>query len=166
MSLSLKEKIGISSAVASFFAFTLLGFGPSYIYFTNRTQFNWTYPEIVVYLLSLFLVCTGLFVTILSLLKERIFKKSIAMIFAVSLLFFLQGNVAVLKINPFTGRHVDWSAYWVRGVIEVCIWSFVIGIFWIKTSSIYKHLRQLSIYLILFQLLLLLIMFQWGKNVC
>lgn len=159
MNTALKEKIGISSAVAAFFAFTLLGFGPSYIYFTNRTQFNCTYPEVVTYLLPLFWACTGILVTVFSPLKELFFKKSLSVLFAVSLLFFLQGNVAVLKINPFTGRHVDWSAYWVRGVVELCIWIFVIGAFWIKTSSVYKHLQHLSIYLVLFQLLLLLIMF-------
>lgn len=159
MNTTLKEKIGISAAIASFFAFTLLGFGPSYIYFTNRTQFNFTYPEVLVYLLPLFLGCTGLIVAIFAPLKEVLFKKSVSVLFAIALLFFLQGNIAVLKINPFTGRHVEWRAYWIRGVIELCIWIFVIGAFWIKTLSVYKHLQHLSIYLVLFQLLLLLIMF-------
>ena len=156
---ALKKKLSISTAAASFFLCTLLGFGPAYLYFTNRSQFSFTYPEALVYLLPLFLVCVIVLVTGFSRLHGAVFEKSVSVLFAAALLFFIQGNVVLLDINPFTGRSVDWSAYRVSGVLELCAWILVLVLFALKAHIIYHHVQQLSLYFILFQCGILGIMF-------
>jgi hypothetical protein len=138
-------------AVAAFFSLTLFFFGPLQIYFTNTVEFTFSLHEILPYLiiLSLFVI---LFISVtLLFLRGSAYEKVFSLVFILSLLLWLQGNLIVWKYGQLK-TDIPWGELWYYGVIDGLIWISFIA-FAIRKSDLIKRIAwKISIALILIQL--------------
>lgn len=146
--------------VSFFLAFTLLFFGPYHLYFYNVLEYQFYYTELFIRLFILSLFLTAIFLVIIILLQKIVaYEKIIATVFAIALLFWLQGNVLVWEYGQFDGKQVNWDDKIHFGLIDSSIWLvFLVVAFW-KSSWLYRIARIGSIIFILVQSASLCILF-------
>ena len=108
--------------VSLFFSFTLVIVAPLHIYLTNRLEFAFSTRELVVSLSPVFLVLFLALACFLALLRGPMRSISIATVFVLSILLWVQGNLLVWDYGLFDGRDIDWKALWLFGVIERVEW--------------------------------------------
>ena len=152
MSEEIREKIGASICVSAFFSLTLFFFGPTHLYFTNIVEYSSSFSEICPVLVGLSLLCTLVLTALLAPMKPSLHRKVLSLVFVVSLLLWLQGNVLVWNYGPLDGREIDWSANRVYGLIDGGIWVFLLIISFVAATRIRKIARGASIAFILIQL--------------
>jgi hypothetical protein len=106
--------------------------GPYTIYTANRAEFN--VPFFDVALPSLLLVAGiswGLLVAagcVVALLSERLTHLYTALLFAVGLLFWMQGNLWVGDYGALTGDEIDFTGQAWRGPYDMGVWVVVLGV--------------------------------------
>ena len=160
MNQTIKERIFSSFSVTAFLGFTLFVFGPSYIYFTNALEFSYTYSEILKYCLFLFFAVVISFSLILATLSNRFFEKGVSLLFAISFLLWVQGNILIWDYGPLDGRFIKWEDLKYYGYIDTMIW--LCGLFFAlyRSKVVFKFASKLSFALILIQAITLLIAYQ------
>ncbi|MCP5049901.1 MAG: sulfatase-like hydrolase/transferase, partial [bacterium] len=139
--------------VAAFFSFTLLVFGPAYIYFTNSLEFNFSFVDIASRLIAVSLALVVVLALILRRLKTGYYEKSISLLFALSVLLWVQGNLLVWNYGPLDGREIHWNEMWVQGLLDAGIWIGLLILAFKKSGWFAKIARNGSIAFILIQLL-------------
>jgi len=141
MNQTIKERIFSSFSVTAFLGFALFVFGPSYIYFTNALEFSYTYSEILKYCLFLFFAVVISFSLILATLSNRFFEKGVSLLFAISFLLWVQGNILIWDYGPLDGRFIKWEDLKYYGYIDTMIW--LCGLFFLFTGRRwYSNLPQ------------------------
>ena len=155
-----KKRIFSSFSVTVFLGFTLFVFGPSYIYFTNALEFSYTYSEILKYCLFLFFAVVISFSLILVMLGNRFFEKGVSLLFAISFLLWVQGNILIWDYGPLDGRLIKWGDFRYYGYIDSLIW--LCGLFFalFRSKMVFKFASRLSFAFILIQAITLFITYQ------
>ena len=136
---------------ASVLSFTLLFFGPSYIYFTNVLQLPFTFAQIFIYWIGLSIIVTIIIFVLLLIIPKPYFKIASCLVFGFGLSLWIQGQILVWNYGPLDGREILWNNYFIYGIIDIAIWITVILIILIKNDSVYPYLPQICIFLILIQ---------------
>lgn len=137
--------------VSYFLSFTLWFFAPSTLYFTNIFEFEYTFLDIFPYLITL-TIFSGLFLTIVSLIiKGNNQKKFICIVFALGLLFYVQGNILVWDYGLLDGHEIFWNNLLINGIIDSLVWSGVIAVSIIWYDKIYKYLSLVCVFLLIIQ---------------
>ena len=146
-----KEKIKTSVGASFLLSLTLLFFGPSYIYYGNILEIPYYYSDMV----WLFLACAlaaGLIIsTIILFLQGSVHQRAVAVVFAMGLLFWIQGHILVWDYGVLDGREIIWENYLLNGLIDSAIWAGLLAIAVIKGPTLYKHIALVSVLLLVVQ---------------
>lgn len=108
--------------------FMLLIFGPSEIFFSNVSEFQFVYKEFAGYMTAFAVMGTVVLTALLVFLPDKLYRFFLSGVFGVSLagylqIMFLNKNLDMLGLNP-DGYHPDKAA----SVGNLAIWLVVIGI--------------------------------------
>ena len=150
------EKFALTLWPALFFSSTLFFFTPGYLYFTNSLEFTCVYYEIVPYLSAIAFVCFLILTIAILFLKGKIHEKTVCLIFIMSFLFWLQGNVLLWNYGPLDGKDINWGSLYIYGIIDGVIWILFISLALVKSSSLYKGIINASMAFILIQIISLI----------
>ena len=160
-----RERILTSLCVSSFFGLTLFLFGPAHLYFTNIQEYSIPFFKVVPFLLGLSVLCVLLLTALLVSAGPQTHRKAVSLLFVLSLLLWLQGNIFVWNYGPLDGREIDWSANRVRGLIDGGIWVGLIIIAFAAAPRVWKIARGAGIAFLLIQLASLLIVLAKAPDV-
>ena len=138
---------------ALFFSLTLWAFGPANIYFTNTLEFNFSFTRVIPYLAAVTIGSALLLTVLVWLLRKVFYKKSIALIIAVSAALWLQGNVLVWDYGPLDGRDIYWGQNLVQGLIDSGLWILLIILALFKSDFFHKIARKTAVAFIVIQLI-------------
>jgi len=152
-----RQKVVASICVSSFFGLTLFFFGPTYLYFTNILEYSSSFVQICPFLIGSSLLCILLSTALLASMKSSIHQKALSLIFTVSLLLWLQGNVLVWNYGPLNGTQIDWSANRAYGFIDGAIWILLLASGLLAAKPVSKIAAKTSIAFVLIQLVSTLI---------
>lgn len=114
--------------VAFLFSSTASVFAPLQIYLTNRLELALNPLEILMTLVPLFLGILAAITIFLGSLRARRRDTGRSLVFAISVLLWIQGNVFVWDYGLLDGHAIDWSATWLLGLIDGAVW--IAGIAW------------------------------------
>jgi hypothetical protein len=146
--------------VSSFFSLTLFFFGPAHLYFYNVLEYHFRFAEISLALLALSFLSFSFAAAILLLLyKSSSHKRAISILFTVSFLLWLQGNLLVWDYGILDGKNIDWGAKFIYGIVDGALWIALLAFAALKPSVIYMVVRKGSIALILIQTISLCVLF-------
>ncbi len=151
----IKEKIIIAFLINFLLAFMLLIFGPSEIFFSNVTEFEFVYGEFAGYMTLFAVAGTIVFTLIFSVLPDKAYRAVMSVIFAFSVggyiqVMFLNKNLDLLGVNPEgykvgTGQSVGNLIVWLVIIVGVIVLAFWKSEIWKKT------VMYLSVFLLLIQ---------------
>jgi hypothetical protein len=100
-------------------------FGPHTIYSTNEAEFTAGFGALVMHLAVPVLLAAGALIAIGLVLPAKLFRRYVAVLFAVGLLCWIQGNLLVPDYGPLDGSPIEWSAHDDRNVFEIAMWVVV-----------------------------------------
>ncbi len=155
---SLKYKSAL--LVSVFFSSTAGFFGPLQIFLANPNEFYFVLHKLILYLIPLFVVMTLIITRILLLfpVKSGLYLRAMGVIFALSLGFWLQGNVMVWNYGIIDNSKIQWGNYLLFGIIDSSVWIIlIISIFIIKPELIKKYVPNISVFFILLQVIFTLL---------
>lgn len=140
-------------ATALFFAFTFVFFCPLYLFFSNAYDFTFSFSAVfpILFLLALFL--TAVVFTLAMIWKDKVHEKSVALIFALAFLLWLQGNILLWDYGPLDGRTILWETFRLRGLIDILIWGSVIILALVKSRTVCRWARIGSLAFLLIQII-------------
>ncbi len=145
------KKISAAAGAGFLLSLTLLFIGPSYLYFTNLLQIPYFYSDMV-WVLAAGSIAAGAAVSLLLFgLRGRLHQRAVALVFALGLLLWIQGNILVWNYGVLDGREIIWSDYLLNGIIDSAIWIAVLAVALLKAPLIYRHIAWASLALILVQ---------------
>ena len=154
-----KSRLFTSIIVVFLFTFMLAIFGPSEIFFSNYSQFEFLFGEFIWMMVALSCVATIVFSIVISLLPEKIYKTLLALITGIGVasyvqVMFLNKELDLLGLNP-DGNKTSAGAC----IVNLLIW-FVILVGFIliaikKNSISQKIFAGLAGFLIAIQLVAL-----------
>ncbi len=140
-----------SIGAAFLLSFTLLFFGPSYMYYGNILEIPYYYSDMVWIFLAYSLAAAAIISLILLILKGTIHQRAVALVFALGLLFWIQGHILVWDYGILDGREIIWNDYLLNGIIDSAVWIAVLGVALFKGPSFYKHIAVASVLLLVVQ---------------
>lgn len=132
-------------------SFTLLFFGPSYMYYGNILEIPYFYSDMVWIFVAYSLAAAAIISGILLILKGTIHQRAVALVFALGLLFWIQGHILVWDYGILDGREIIWNDYLLNGIIDSAVWIAVLGVALFKAPSFYKHIALASVLLLVVQ---------------
>jgi len=140
--------------VLAFFSLTFLVFGPSTVYLTNANEFSYRYWDL--FLAGVLLaaaISLSLAVLLLGLktLSATVYEKGLALIFAIGVLMWFQGNVLLWDYGPLDGRDIAWSTMTRRGYIDGAIWLGVLTAAAVLSRIIVRNARKACLFLLIIQ---------------
>ncbi len=145
------EKWGPVVAASFLLSLTLLFFGPSYLYYTNILEIPYLYTDLVWVFVIHSLVAGAILSILLLFLKGGIHQRAVALVFALGLLFWVQGHILVWDYGILDGREIIWNDYLLNGIIDSTVWIVVLGVALFKVPSFYKHIALASVLLLVVQ---------------
>lgn len=128
-----------SLLLAFVFPFTVLLFGPFEIYASNLTEFQFSLGDFFPLCLGYTALLTGLFFLLLYLPGERAYKGISRILFALSLLFFVQGNYLNLGLSSLEGDGGFSEYSLTQKLVNIGIWLAVTVGVWFLFRFLDKH---------------------------
>ncbi|MCP1714725.1 hypothetical protein J2T58_000565 [Methanocalculus alkaliphilus] len=143
----------VKAAVGASFllSVTLLFFGPSYLYYTNLLQIPYYYTDLVWLFVAYSLAAGAILAIVLILLKGTVHQRAVAIVFALGLLFWIQGHILVWDYGILDGRAIIWEDYLINGIIDSAIWIALLALALFKGPSFYKYIALASVLLLVIQ---------------
>jgi hypothetical protein len=146
-----KEKLAVSIGAPFLLSLTLFFFGPAHLYFTNNLEMPFLFSDIWYMLVAFALVVALPLTLLMALLKDPYHKKAAALIFAVGLLLWVQGNLLVRDYGLLDGHEIVWSDYAWQGAVDALVWIGVIAASFLNAERLYRHIALLCAALIVIQ---------------
>ncbi len=140
-----------SIGAAFLLSFTLLFFGPSYMYYGNILEIPHYYSDMVWIFVAHSLAVAAIISAILLILKGTFHQRAVALAFALGLLFWIQGHILVWDYGVLDGREIIWNDYFLNGIIDSAVWIAVLGVALFRAPSFYKHIAFASVLLLVVQ---------------
>ncbi len=109
-----------------FFAMTVLVFAPLELYLSNINEFWFRFNSMLPALLIGCAVCVLVSFLCLALLPRKKARVLEALIYAVTILLYIQGNYLTIDHGTLNGAEIDWGAYMGRYLLDGAIWVVVI----------------------------------------
>jgi hypothetical protein len=100
-------------------------FGPHTIYSTNESEFTAAFGGLIVHLVLPVLIAGGALAGLGLLLPKTLFRRYVALLFALGLVLWVQGNLLVADYGPLDGGAIDWGKEAWRTPYEVALWVAV-----------------------------------------
>lgn len=115
-----------AAAVGAIPTLTLCFFSTLIVYSGNSTEFSASFTSVLLAYLPYMLLMTGSFGLLGTVMTKRGFGRCVAILAALGVLFWLQGNILVWDYGVLDGSRIDWlSGVW-RGVLDLAIWIVVL----------------------------------------
>jgi hypothetical protein len=137
------------------FSLTLLVFGPGTVYLTNANEFSIRYWDLflagILLAAAISFILSGLLLG-LKTLGAAVYEKGMALIFAIAVLMWFQGNVLLWDYGPLDGRDIAWSTLTRRGYIDGAIWLGVLTAAVLLSRIIVRHAGKACLFLLILQL--------------
>ena len=142
---------------------TITIFGPIELYFTNYEEFWFTLKDIFIVSAVQMIGCIAIFTVIGLVLKGKARDLYSAILFAVGIALYVQGNYVNINYGVLNGEEIDWSAYPVYAVLDSLGWILLIiavVVLWIHRRNIlHKIQTYAAIYVMAVQIISLMILF-------
>lgn len=144
-------KLRASLAASFLLSLTLLFFGPANLYYTNIKEMPFLFSNIMYYIIIVILATGCALSLILWRLKESYHIKASVLVFALGLLFWIQGNVLVWNYGLLDGHEIVWQMYSLNSFIDSMVWiSFLVAAF-LLSRRLYRYIGVLCTLLIIMQ---------------
>ena len=127
MSESLQGRIVIAAAIGGIPVFTVCIFLPLILFAGNSSEFAISYFDFLAAVLPTVIILLGVFGSLGALLAGRSHRRYIAILAALGILTWLQGNILVWDYGVLDGRKIDWLAGAWRGVLDIAVWCALLG---------------------------------------
>lgn len=145
-----KVNIKINFLIAFTVSFFVFVFAPMEMYFSSKDYFFFGGMEILKYTLCFGMLAFAIIsfvIIVIELRNATVWKYVISFVVATFLLFYFQGNFWLVNYGALDGEKVDWSKYYIEGVIDSLLWisvwimAIVIThkIAWKKIENLYKN---------------------------
>ncbi|MDD4651756.1 MAG: sulfatase-like hydrolase/transferase [Methanothrix sp.] len=144
-------KLKASLAASFLLSLTLLFFGPANLYYTNIKEMPFLFSDILYYIIAIMLATGCVLSLILWRLKEYYHIKASALVFALGLLFWIQGNILVWNYGLLDGHVIVWKMYSLNGIIDSMVWISVLAAAFLCSSRLYRYIGILCSLLIIMQ---------------
>ncbi len=144
-------KLTSAAGAAFLLSLTVLFAGPSYLYFRNILQIPYYYTDMFWNFAAYALLAGAVLTVVLLFLKGKVHQRAAAGVFALGLLFWIQGNFLVWDYGVLDGRRIYWRYYVLEGIVDSTIWIAVLTIVMIKARFFYRHIAWASVALIVIQ---------------
>ena len=142
---------------------TITVFGPIELYFTNYEEFWFTLKDILIVSIVQMIGCIVIFTVIGLVLRGKARDLYSAILFAVGIALYVQGNYVNIDYGVLNGEAIDWSVYPVYAVLDTLCWILlivVVIVLWIyKCNWFHKLQGYVSLYIIAVQVISLGILF-------
>lgn len=140
-------------AIALLFPFTLAFFSPAQIYFGNPFEFSFSFTAAFPLLFLLAASMAAILFLLFRLLRGRWREKALALVFALGLLLWLQGNFLLRDYGPLDGREIAWGKSGLPGLVDGALWALVIVLALALSRPACRLARRVAPALLLVQLL-------------
>lgn len=148
----LHRKILAASLSSIVLSFTVFFFSPLGIFFANINE--WPIPASAA-LLQLLLLClfssTLLTIFLLLFRSKNAFYIGIAIVFALTLVVWLQMHFFSWNFGVLDGRAINWGENYANGLIEFGAWILIISFAILNARFFYKWIFHLTIFLFVLQ---------------
>ena len=142
------------AAVVLFLTFTICLYAPLSIYVSNRQEF-WFNLRTIWYVPTLFFIISSICCLALGLLlKGRLYRLYLGLLFGIACCFYLQGNFLGISVGLMNGNQIDWGAYSGRMLVNLVIWILILAtcvFICFKFEKAHKIIMYLSLLLFLMQ---------------
>ena len=130
-------------AVAVFFSFTVLFYGPLSQFLSNYEELWFTLGDVLKVILPVSLLAVGIAVLFFWLIPPKFSGFFLKLFFGVSLAFYIQGNYLRSSYGNgvMDGSAIKWSDYNTYGIFNTILWAVCI-ILPFAASFIYKHISD------------------------
>ncbi len=140
---------------ALLFSCTLALFGPAQIFLTNSLEFHFDFIHL---LPRLGLVAACLFLALTALLgllprRFRLHERGVALVLALGILLWLQGNILLWQYGALSGQEIDWGARTLYGLVDSPVWIAGLLLALWRPGFFYRRTRGIAASLLLIQLL-------------
>jgi len=122
----LVRRIMPSAAFASIPVLSLSLFATLSIYAGNSDEFSVSYIELLLAYLPFVVIVIGALGSLGVLMTERGRGRYVAVLSALAILFWLQGNILVWDYGVLDGREINWMLGAWRGILDLSIWAVVL----------------------------------------
>lgn len=147
----IKSNKGLLLSVA-FMLMTLTVFGPIELYLTNSSEFWFDFPEMLKISGILTAVAGAVLMGIGLILRGKARSFFSALVFAVTLCLYIQGNFLNIDYGVLDGRAIDWSAHVQYAVTNTLCWGVCITILlllWKKKPELFDRIARITALLIM-----------------
>lgn len=167
MSQRIKERLVPGVLAVFLFCFMVLIFGPAEIFFANVEEFDFLYQDFAGWLAALAVFCTAAGILLLLFLPERIYRVVLSLIFALSVIgyiqvMFLNRNLDLLGVNK-NGYQADTF----KAVVNLVIWCtlilLMVGLAFWKKEIWKKGVQYFSAFLLCIQIVAFASLFLTAK---
>lgn len=145
------KKLKTSLSAAFLLSLTLLFFGPMIIYYTNIHEMPFLLSSIGYYILAIVILVGSIISIILWRLSGPAHTKASSLIFALGLLFWIQGNILVWDYGVLDGHEIVFKNYFWYGAIDLLVWISIIIAAFKYSNYIYQYIAVLCSLLIIVQ---------------
>ncbi len=126
MTTSLLQRMVTAAAIGAIPVLTICAFVPLALYAGNSGEFAASYDDILRACLPYAATIIAGFGLLGALLYGVPYKRFLAVVAALGLLVWLQGNILVWDYGVLDGRDINWFANAWRGVLDFAIWCIVL----------------------------------------
>lgn len=145
-----KMNIKLNFLIAFTVSFFVFVFAPMEMYFSSKDYFFFGGMEILKYTLCFGMLAFAIIsfaIIVIELRNTTVWKYVISFVVSTFLLFYFQGNFWLVNYGALDGEKVDWSKYYIEGVIDsllwISVWIMAIvathKIAWKKIENLYKY---------------------------
>lgn len=133
------------------FVFSLLVYGPTELYLSNQgsEEFWFSFSEVVVPYVVLFLVAFAVIMGILMILPAKCFRVIIGIITAIDVLLLLQGLFLPNSYGSLNGNQIEWNQYTLRSIYNTAIWIALIVVAAIYAFRKWDSFRKMSLFAVI-----------------
>lgn len=145
-----KVNIKLNLLIAFTVSFFVFVFAPMEMYFSSKDYFFFGGMEILKYTLCFGMLAFAIIsfvIIVIELRNTTVWKYVISFVVSTFLLFYFQGNFWLVNYGALDGEKVDWSKYYIEGVIDSLLWIsvWIMAIVathktaWKKIENLYKY---------------------------
>ena len=121
-----KERFWLLLAAAGFAAFTLLIFAPFELYMSNAGELWFPFSRIAWCFALLFAAAFSAMLGVGLCLRGKIFNLYITLLFACTLMLYVQGNFLNIDYGPLDGRDIDWTRYGAYSLVNTFVTMLIV----------------------------------------
>ena len=131
-------------------------FGPSVLYFTNRSDFFSPYSDLLGRLLAAAALAVACALVAIAALPPALRKRATSLLVALAVASWTQGNLLVRDYGVLDGRSIDWQSMWHRACVDGLMWASCLPIALVRPALVRSAATRICVALLVVQSVTLL----------